>query len=74
MEKVIVYSTQTCPYCHAITAWLDQHQIPYDEKDASLMPDIDVVPVTIVGDKRIIGFDQPALVAALKASGHKLNV
>ncbi len=60
-----VYSTNTCPYCHALMDWLDQSEIEYEEVDASNMPDITAVPVTEIGNERIVGFDRPAIKAAL---------
>lgn len=60
-----VYTTQTCPYCHALMDWLDDQNIKYEEIDASNMFDIDVVPVTEIGDERIVGFDRPGIKAAL---------
>lgn len=61
-----VYSTETCPYCHALMDWLDQQEINYEEVDASNLPDIEVVPVTEIGDQKIVGFDRPAIKQALK--------
>lgn len=46
--------------------WLDQQGIKYEEIDASKMSDIDVVPVTEINGERIVGFDRPAIQAALK--------
>ncbi|MDO4759544.1 MAG: glutaredoxin family protein [Candidatus Saccharibacteria bacterium] len=66
MEKVIVYSTATCPYCHALTDWLDQLNVTYQVVDASTQPDIQAVPVTKIGDQKIIGFDRPNILEALK--------
>lgn len=60
-----VYSTETCPYCHAVMDWLDQKGLKYEVIDAATMPDIDVVPVVMVGDEKIVGFDRPALTAAI---------
>lgn len=45
--------------------WLDDQNIKYEEIDASNMFDIDVVPVTEIGDERIVGFDRPGIKAAL---------
>ncbi len=61
-----VYTTPTCAYCHALMSWLDDMGIEYEEKDATKEPDISAVPVTIIGDKRIVGFDRPAIKKALK--------
>ncbi len=64
-----VYSTATCPYCHALMDWLDDLGVEYEEIDASDMDDIQVVPVTEINGQRIEGFDRPAIKKALK----KLN-
>ncbi len=60
-----VYSTTTCPYCHALMDWLDQQGVEYEEIDASNMPDIQAVPVTEINGMRIVGFDRPAIKKAL---------
>ncbi len=65
MSKIIVYTTPTCMYCHALMDWLDSKGIEYTEKDATKEPDIATVPVTIIGDERIVGFDRPAIKRAL---------
>ncbi len=61
-----VYTTPTCIYCHALMDWLEQQGIDYEEHSASELPDIEAVPVTIIGDQTIIGFDRPAIKQALK--------
>ena len=61
-----VYTTKTCVYCHALMDWLEKEGIEYKEIDATSMPDIDVVPVTEIGDERIVGFDRAAIKRALK--------
>ncbi len=61
-----VYTTPTCIYCHALMEWLDKEGVEYQEVDASTMPGITAVPVTEIGDQRIIGFDRPAIKKALK--------
>lgn len=61
-----VYTTSTCPYCHALMSWLEDLGVEYEEINAENMPDITSVPVTEIGDKRIIGFDRPAIKSALK--------
>ena len=64
---ITVYTTPTCAYCHALMDWLESKGIDYQEKDATKEPDISTVPVTVVGDQRIVGFDRPAIKKALKA-------
>ena len=64
-----VYSTITCPYCHALMDWLDELGVKYEEIDATNMQDIEVVPVTEIKNERIVGFDRPAIKRALKNAG-----
>ena len=64
---VKVYSTMTCPYCHALMDWLDELGVKYEEVDASGREDVTAVPVTEIAGQRIIGFDRPAIKKALKA-------
>ena len=61
-----IYTTPTCIYCHALMDWLDDLGIEYEEIDATTMDDIAVVPVTVIGDEKIVGFDRPAIKKALK--------
>ena len=65
---IIVYTTPTCAYCHALMDWLESKGIEYVEKDASEYDDIKTVPVTEINGKRIVGFDRPAIKKALKES------
>lgn len=62
-----VYTTTTCPYCHALMDWLDQQGVEYEEIDARNATDINVVPVTEINGERIVGFDRPALKKALRS-------
>ena len=62
-----IYTTPTCIYCHALMDWLDELGVKYEELDASTADDISAVPVTVIGDKKIVGFDRPAIKKALKA-------
>ena len=61
-----IYTTPTCIYCHALMDWLDELGVEYKEIDATKMDDIAVVPVTVIGDEKIVGFDRPAIKKALK--------
>lgn len=65
-SMIKVYTTQTCMYCHALMEWLDDQGIEYEEIDASQIPGITAVPVTEIGEQRIVGFDRPAIKKALK--------
>ena len=61
-----IYTTPTCIYCHALMDWLDEMGVKYQEIDARGMDDITSVPVTEIGNERIVGFDRPAIKKALK--------
>lgn len=64
-----VYTTPTCAYCHALMDWLDSKGVEYKEMDATKNKDITVVPVIEIDNKRIVGFDRPAIKKALVSSG-----
>ena len=71
MKKVTVYSTKNCPYCRMAKAFLDKHGVPYEGIDVGEDPDaakkmIELsgqrgVPVIIVDDEVIVGFDSQRL-------------
>jgi len=68
MAKVIVYSTATCPYCYTLKAYLEDHQIPFEDIDVAADEKAreDMVkksgqmgvPVTDIDGQIIIGFDR----------------
>ena len=66
---VKVYSTSWCPYCHVLMDWLDELGVKYEEIDAEGMSDIQSVPMTEIGNIKIVGLDRPAIKKALKAKG-----
>jgi NADH-dependent peroxiredoxin subunit F len=71
MPKVTVYSTQNCPYCRMVKAYLDRQGVDYltidvgtDKEQAKKMIDISGqygVPVVTVDDEVIVGFDAQRL-------------
>jgi alkyl hydroperoxide reductase subunit F len=71
MPKVNVYSTQNCPYCRMVKAFLDRHGVQYASFDVGIDKDqakkmIEVsgqygVPVVTVDDQVIVGFDAQKL-------------
>ena len=68
MAKVIVYSTQTCPYCHTLKAYLEDNQVAFEDIDVAVDEKAreDMVkksgqmgvPVTDIDGQIIIGFDR----------------
>lgn len=49
--------------------WLEDQGIAFEEIDATNLTNIDVVPVTEIGEERIVGFDRPAIKKALQKYG-----
>jgi alkyl hydroperoxide reductase subunit F len=71
MTRVTVYSTQNCPYCRMAKAFLEKYGVPFENIDvgtdgnaARKMVEISGqrgVPVIVVDDEIIVGFDAPRL-------------
>lgn len=76
MDRVIIYTTRRCPYCHAAKQYLASRGVPFIERDVEMDPSAaeemvrlsgqQGVPVIRIGDEIIIGFDRPRLDAALQ--------
>ncbi len=75
--RVRIFSTPSCPYCHAAKEYLKEHKVDYEDIDVSKNPAAAEemieksgqmgVPVIIVDNKTVIvGFDRDALKKALK--------
>ena len=74
-KKVIVYSTKTCPWCAKTKEFLKANKISYTNKsvDTSKVAAQEMikksgqqsVPVTVVGDKIIVGYSESKLKKAL---------
>lgn len=75
MSKVLIYTTPTCHYCGEVKAFLKSKNVSYDEFNVAT--DLEKrkemvdksgqlgVPVTMIDDKIIIGYDEAALKDAL---------
>ena len=69
--RVLVFTTPTCSWCRRAKQYLTQRQVRFREIDVSRDPSAarDVVrltgqmgvPVIVVGNRPIVGFDQPKL-------------
>ena len=76
MAKVIVYSTNSCPWCVKAKDFLKENKIDYIEhnvaEDAKALEDMEEksgqrgVPVLDINGTIIVGFDRDAIKAALK--------
>ena len=70
-RKVIIYTTPTCPYCHRAKEYLSRKGIAYIEHDVARDRDAAKemikksgqmgVPVIIVDDTIVVGFNQTQL-------------
>ncbi len=70
-KKVVIYSTPTCPVCKRAKAYLAEKGISYQEIDVAASSEIARelikksgqmgVPVIIVDDDMLIGFNQAKL-------------
>ncbi len=74
-KRVVVYSTNSCPWCHRVKQWLEEHHVKYEEVNLNSDPSriqemVDKsgqmgVPVTDVNGQIIVGFDEGRLKGAL---------
>ena len=76
--SVTIYTTQSCPYCMQAKAFLSSKGIGYRERDVGSDDGARQefarlngrgVPVILVGDQRMDGFDQGRLTNLLKTAG-----
>ena len=75
MTKVKIYTTPSCTWCKRTKDFFKEHNVEYEEfnvaSDGKARQEIVQksgqlgVPVTIIGNKVIVGFDEPALKSAL---------
>ncbi len=78
---ILIYTTPTCPDCHALKRWLAQQGLAYEERDltdpkiaeeAKARTGVRVAPITIVGSEVFYGTfpsQKPGLVKALGLTG-----
>ncbi len=77
MANVIVYSTQTCPYCHMVKDYLKEKEIEFEDIDVSQDQEKakemmsksgqSGVPVLDIDGKIIVGFNREEIDKALGA-------
>ena len=75
MKKVTIYSTPTCHYCNLAKEYFDANKVKYDsfdvasnmEKRREMMEKSGQlgVPVILVGDEIVVGFDKERLAQLL---------
>jgi glutaredoxin-like YruB-family protein len=74
-SKVIVYSADWCAFCHAVKDYLTKKDIKFEERNVEEKPEYGIeavqksgqrgIPVVQIDNKIIVGFDRPAIDAAL---------
>lgn len=78
--SVVVYTTPTCPDCHAVKRWLADQGVPFEERDlsdpqiaeeAKARTGVRVAPITIVNGQAFYGTfadQKPRLAEALSSN------
>ena len=71
MQKVVVYTSPTCTYCHLVKIFLKKNKVEFEEVDISEdqageqalveKAGLSQVPVTFVGEEIVRGFDKKKL-------------
>lgn len=67
MEKVVVYTSTSCHYCHVLKDYLNEKKVDFEEKNIDKDPEaraflmknrIMGVPATYIGEEQVMGFDK----------------
>jgi glutaredoxin-like YruB-family protein len=76
MKKVTIYSTPTCHYCNLAKEYFDENKVKYESFDVASNLDKRRemmeksgqlgVPVIVVGDEIVVGFDKSRLADLLE--------
>lgn len=75
MKNIVIYTSNTCGYCHLAKDYLNENKIEFTEKNVSSDPQARKelmsqgfmgVPVIFVDEEVIQGFDKDRLEALLK--------
>lgn len=76
MKKIKIYVSNSCSYCHKIKDFMKEEGYDFEERnittdstarDELIRMNMRGVPVTIVGDETIVGFDTEKIIKAIKA-------
>lgn len=76
--RIILYTQNGCVESGQTRIWLEQHNIPFLERNVSSDPGaaedlaatgIFATPLLVVGDRTVLGFRTHAIEAALRANG-----
>ncbi|MBP2024649.1 glutaredoxin family protein [Peptoniphilus stercorisuis] len=70
MSKVVVYTSSTCPYCTMAKDYLTEKNVAFEEKNVQIDKEARTelmakgytgVPVIVVDEEEIVGFDKARL-------------
>jgi len=76
MAQAIVYSSTNCNFCKQLKTYLDEQNISYEERNidesdefAQELHNLGImsVPLTVIGEKQILGFNPNRIKKALAA-------
>lgn len=74
MNNIIVYTKNNCPHCLQVKSFLNEKGISFEERNTDQNDEfakqvwdmgLRAVPVTLIGDVRILGMSKPQLESAL---------
>ncbi|WP_400161882.1 glutaredoxin family protein [Brevibacillus sp. TJ4] len=80
MAQAIVYSSTNCSFCKQLKTYLEEQNISYEERNIDLSEEarqelskigIMSVPLTVIGEKQILGFNPNRIKKALAALEEK---
>lgn len=80
-SKVIIYTTDWCPYCEVLRKTLTQYEVPFVDynTETSLRGLIGYiiigghgVPVSVIGNQVLYGYDGQDVTDALIQAGHEI--
>lgn len=70
-KKVTIYSTPTCHFCHMAKDYFKEHGVAFEDYNVAMDRERAMemmqktgqsgVPVIVVGDDIVVGFNQPVL-------------
>jgi glutaredoxin len=80
LPEVVMYATDWCPFCERARQFFKRHDVRYVEHDIEKSPGANAeyrrlggrgIPLILVGERRVNGFNEPLLREALKEAGYQ---
>ncbi|WP_126425506.1 glutaredoxin family protein [Brevibacillus marinus] len=82
MMKAIVYTSSTCTFCKQVKQYLQEQNLPYEERNIDENPaygeelarmGIMSVPLTVIGEKQILGFNPGRIQKAIAELANRVE-